>query len=324
MKNPVNCQAIPNKATPGQKAPSKGPPIQERHTTSEAFGRILRYNLDFLLEWAPIAYKGEDIEGVHQARVGLRRLRSALGLFRKALPREYTDSWGTEMQWIATAMGEARDLDVFISEGLKAMAGKIPLASGEQKLTVLATQRRNEAYANVRIMLDSNRYKTFVTDFAYWVDNRGWNHMDVPNDVRHELDKSIRMYASKLLNKRMRTTLAFGAEMGTMSTEELHELRIECKKLRYAIDFFQPIFVEKGIQAFTLHLKGLQDLLGIMNDVTVMHGLLDKMLQHETDIETMQYAGALIGWRAHQYEEVRGELDVRWNEFASAALPWMK
>ncbi|NGZ07476.1 MAG: CHAD domain-containing protein [Magnetococcales bacterium] len=304
-------------------AKSKGVSLQDRHSTGEAFGLIMRFNFDMLQQWASIAHDGKDIEGVHQARVSLRRMRSALGLFRKAIPREITAPWGEEMRWIATAMGAARDLDVFIHEGLKAMSGRIPLESGEKKLLALAEQRRAEAYIEVRTLLESERYRAFTNNFAQWLDEKGWMQGDLPEANRVRMAKTIRRYALSVLGKRMGSTLAYGDQITTMNSTELHALRIECKKLRYAFEFFQPLFVEKGMQNFSLYLKGLQDVLGVMNDVSVMPGLMEKILAGSTDLETLQYAGAVIGWRSRQYEEVRGHLIPRWNEFSSASLPWM-
>ncbi|MEO5345969.1 MAG: CHAD domain-containing protein [Magnetococcus sp. YQC-9] len=303
---------------------NKGAALKDKQTTSEAFGLILKHNLGTLREMAPIAYRGEEIEGVHQARVSLRRMRSALGLFRKAIPRTITDPWSQEMQWIANTMGAARDLDVFISEGLKVMTGRIPLESGEKKLTTLANERREEAYHQVRAMLDSERYKSFMKGFSRWLDDAGWNRGDLPEDARRRMNRGIRVYAASVLNKRMSLTLAHGERIADMDHVELHVLRIECKKLRYAMEFFMPLFAEKGMASFGQHLKGLQDVLGVMNDVAVMPGLLEKILAGNTDLETLQYAGAIIGWRSRQYEEVRGLLDIRWADFSSSAMPWMK
>ncbi|MBF0260843.1 MAG: CHAD domain-containing protein [Magnetococcales bacterium] len=304
---------------------NKSAALKDKQTTGEAFGSILKHNLGALREWAPIAYRGEEIEGVHQARVSLRRMRSALGLFRKAIPRAITDPWSAEMSWIASTMGAARDLDVFISEGLKVTAGKIPLEAGEKKLTALAIQRREEAYRQVREMMDSDRYKKFMRDFPRWLDDAAWQDLnDLPEDIRRRMHRGIRLYAASMLNKRMSMTLGYGERIAEMDHVELHALRIECKKLRYALEFFMPLFSEKGMSSFTLHLKGLQDILGVMNDVSVMPGLLEKILAGSTDLETLEYAGAIIGWRSRQYEEVRGQLDARWEEFSSSAMPWMK
>ncbi len=301
---------------------SKGVPISDKLSTDKAFGTILRHNFDYMLGWAPIAYKRDDIEGVHQVRVAFRRMRSALVIFRRAIPRAITDPWSEEMRWIANEFGLARDMDVFVDEGLNAMAGKIPLACGEKKLGKLAIQQRNNGYARVRTMMDGPRYKKFVDGFDLWLKERGWFQANMMAEVRKDLGKEISGYAAKVMDKRMTKILQAGERMGEMSEEELHQLRIECKKLRYAIEFFTSLFDKKGMTAFTLHLKGLQGLLGTMNDVAVMPGLLEGILKGVNDAETLQYAGALIGWRARQYEEVRGQLDGRWTEFANTPIPW--
>lgn len=303
---------------------SKTAQITARQNISEAFALILRHNFDYMLSWAPIAYEGSDIEGVHQVRVAFRRMRSALVLFRKVVPREISDPWGVEMRWIASELGPARDLDVFIDEGLQQMSGKIPLAVGEQKLAAIAKEHQGVAYEKVRAMFDSDRYKNFCRDFDLWINNCGWYQEDLKSSVRARLNTSIRLYAAKVLNKRVTKVLQTGERKNEMVSEELHQLRIEGKKLRYATDFFSPMFSPGGMSEFNAHLKSLQGLLGTMNDVSVMPGLLEGLLKDVTDFETIQYAGSVIGWRAREYEEVRGELESRWDAFASTAFPWLK
>ncbi|MBF0195498.1 MAG: CHAD domain-containing protein [Magnetococcales bacterium] len=303
---------------------NKTAPISAKQSISEAFGIILRHNFEYMQSWAEAAYLGKDIEGVHQVRVAFRRMRSTMVLFRKAIPREITDPWSTEMRWIASEMGPARDLDVFIDEGLREMAGKIPLTEGEQKLMDLALKQQKEAYVRVRAMFDGERYKTFEKDFDLWLTNCGWFQADLSAPVRAKLNTSIRIYAAKVLNKRVTKVLQAGERKDQMSIDELHQLRIEGKKLRYATDFFSPMFGESGMAEFNSHLKSLQGLLGTMNDVSVMPGLIDGLLEGIKDVDTIKYAGAAIGWRAREYEEVRGELDARWTAFSNTAFPWLK
>ena len=101
--------------------------LSPKMSINEAFAAILRHNFDDMLSWIPVAYNREDIEGVHQVRVALRRLRSAISVFRKAIPRSITDPWNEEMRWVAGEFGLTRDLDVLIDEGLEGVAGKIPM-----------------------------------------------------------------------------------------------------------------------------------------------------------------------------------------------------
>lgn len=298
--------------------------LSPKHTTNKAFEIILRSNFDNMLAWAPIAYHNEHIEGVHQVRVALRRLRSVVSVFRKAIPRDITDAWNQEMRWVATGFGPARDLDVFIDEGLNAMAGKIPLQSGEKKLRALATKHQDAAYADVKTLMDGDRYKNFVTNFDLWIKDRGWFQVEMPAETRADLGKSVVTYAKKVMKKRLATVLHTGENMETMSDEALHQLRIECKKLRYATEFFSTLFDPEGMATFTQQLKEVQGHLGIMNDVAVMPDLLDKVLGTSKDPELYKYAGALLGWRCHQAAYVRRDLLEPWQLFSKRAHPWQK
>lgn len=301
----------------------KPAPIHPDQTTNEAFGTILRHNMEILRQWEPVAHDGKDIEGVHQMRVVLRRMRSCVGIYRKAIPRQMTDAWGEEMKWAANSLGPARDLDVFVTESLEATRGKIPLEEGEQKLAVIAQAAREQAYVQVREMLESDRYKEFIAGLDKWITEFGWYQGDLPGKVREKLGRPVSSYAVRVLNKHLAVVLEDGDRMGSMTTTELHQLRIDGKKLRYATEFFSTLFNKKGMDEFTSYLKGLQGLLGTMNDVTVMGVLLDTLTAGVEDKQVIQFAGALIGWRARQYEEVRGQLFDRWNNFSNTVHPWL-
>ena len=97
-------------------------------------------------------------------------------------------------------------------------------------------------------------------------------------------------------------------------------LRIECKKLRYAAELFTPVL--NGLDDFVGHMKRLQNLLGIMNDVSVMQHLLEPMLENETDHEVVEYAGGLVGWRTCEFYNLVDTFDDRWEEFTNAKHPW--
>ena len=71
-------------------------------------------------------------------------------------------------------------------------------------------------------------------------------------------------------------------------------------------------------------MRGLQDLLGVMNDVSVMRQLLDQILKGVNDAETLQYAGGIIGWRTCEYHELLKGFERRWEEFVEAKHPWWK
>lgn len=305
-----------------KKSKAKGyAPVHSRQTVSDAFGAILLHNCDHLLAWEQAARSWDDIEGVHQVRVALRRLRSALRVFRSALPRSVTDPWADAMRWLADQLGPARDMDVFIAEGLDAVAAKLPLPGGD-KLMALAQRRRESAYQTVQDMLDSERYRSFKVHFQAWLQNQVWLTSELSDGQRHRLQGDIVAFACKVLDKQDRRVLAAGAHVERESAQAMHQLRIECKKLRYAAEFFTPLF--QDMEDFITHLKDLQDLLGIMHDVTVMRHLLEDLLAGKQDPDVLQYAGALLGWRTRQYYDIEDSFNQRWEQFAAARRPWWR
>ena len=302
---------------------SKTPPaITAEQSVSEAFATILRHNFDYTLTWLDEARSWTNTEGVHQTRVAVRRMRSALTLFRDAVPKEASDPWGTEMRWIAGQLGRARDLDVFITEGLATVGAVLPLA-GKTGLRRLVQEQRERAYENeVRQMLSSARMQRFIDDFPKWVEARAWEQFPGKKKQAKRLASNVLDYCRRLLDKQERRVLAAGTHVDRDNHVEMHQLRIECKKLRYAAEFFQTIV--SGMDGFIHHMKGLQDLLGVMNDVAVTQRLLEDLFADNGDKDVSIYAGAVLGWRACEYQQLLARFDDYWDEFVSAKHPWWK
>ncbi|NCA69478.1 MAG: CHAD domain-containing protein [Sphingobacteriia bacterium] len=298
------------------------PPIHSRQSVNDAFVAILRHNFADVGTWQDVARTWDDIEGVHQVRVAFRRMRSALSVFREAIPRELTTEMADEMRWIAGELGPARDLDVFIAEGLGAVASMLPL-EGETTLRGLAETRRAQVYAQqVRVMLDSERYQKFCGSFPRWLDERPWEQSLMSKKRAKRLYSNIIPFARKQLDKQNGRVLAAGAHINREDVVAMHQLRIECKKLRYAAEFFRPLF--EGMGDFITHLKGIQDLLGTMNDVSVTQRLLDDLLADSSDHQVLIYAGGLIGWRTCEYCHLLNRFDEYWDELAGARHEWWK
>ena len=298
------------------------PPINAEQSASDAFAAILRHNYHFMLGWQRSARSWDDIEGVHQMRVAFRRMRSAVSLFRDAIPRQATDAWGEEMRWIAGELGPARDLDVFITEGLGPVVELLPLPGADQ-LRLVAEERRAQIYRErVVTMLDSERFARFRDHFPRWVDAREWEQVPLKKKQAKRLHSGIVGYARRLLDKQERRVLAAGTHVDRDDAAEMHRLRIECKKLRYAAEFFLPLF--HGMDIFIGHMKGLQDLLGIMNDVSVTHRLLDDLLAGSTDHTLLVFAGGLVGWRSCEFRHMLLGFDHHWEEMVEAKHPWWK
>ncbi|MBK8640192.1 MAG: CHAD domain-containing protein [Chromatiaceae bacterium] len=298
-------------------------PVTPSQNVSKAFATIMAHNYEFIVAWEDKAKNWEDIEGVHQMRVAIRRLRSALSLFRAAIPKEASKPWSEEMRWIVGELGLARDLDVFIDEGLTHAAPHLPLP-GAEGLDRVARLRRARAYQEqVEPMLESKRYRQFKEGFHDWYAHRRWEGtVEKQRKPRNLQDSKLVPFARALLDKQERQVLLVGSHVDRNNAAAMHQLRIECKKLRYAAEFFRPLF--NGMDSFIAHMKGIQDLLGLMNDVSVTRHVLDTILAEESNHEILVYAGGLIGWRTCDFFHSLGRFDGFWNEFTEARHPWWK
>jgi CHAD domain-containing protein len=106
-----------------------------------------------------------------------------------------------------------------------------------------------------------------------------------------------------------------------MDSEALHRLRIDCKKLRYATEFFAPLYGERMVD-FTQHLKALQDLLGTLHDTAVIADLHRDLLKGAGNSKLKRMARKLEKQRGKEAEEIMETLVVRWTEFSQAPRPW--
>lgn len=144
--------------------------VNRYQTVEDAFEHILRTNLSAVEEWEPVALAGEDIEGVHQVRVGLRRMRSALTVFASAIPRRVTRALAKELRWAAKALDRARDLDACIAETLSCA----PKRKNAMKLRNIAMKHREEVDIRLRKLVGGKRHARFKDDLTHWLDTRGW------------------------------------------------------------------------------------------------------------------------------------------------------
>ncbi|APV49523.1 hypothetical protein BWI17_07420 [Betaproteobacteria bacterium GR16-43] len=206
-----------------------------------------------------------DPEFVHQARVGLRRMRSALRTFRAALPPE-ASRWRNELGSLARTLGEARDWDVFATETLPPLAKAFGDSALARKLARRASVPRVRAREAARDALRSKEFARLVLDLARWLSESGPEN-DAPSE-------SLATFAANLVNKRHKRLVADAAGLAQRTPEERHAVRIDAKRLRYAVDGFASLFRAKRVDRYLENLAALQDVLGASNDAATATRLL--------------------------------------------------
>jgi len=234
-------------------------------TVEQAARALVGASLDQLQANEEGVLGSNDPEFVHQARVGLRRMRSALRIFRDVLPPE-AQAWRTELGDLARTLGEARDWDVFATETLPPLAKAFGDAAIARRLARRAAAPRKLALAKARDALRSKRFSALVLDLSKWLAGS-------PTDFQAP-GTDLLAFATRLARRRHRKLLADAEGLAGRTPEERHAVRIDAKRLRYAVDGFASLFKAKRVERYLDDLAALQDVLGASNDASTAAGLL--------------------------------------------------
>ena len=222
--------------------------------------RQYRLNETILLDQA-------DAEALHQARVSLRRLRSAFSIFKSLLDSDEVQHFNSELRWLGSVLGEARDLDVLLAKAP-------PGASLFQELN----RACDAAYAAVDTALGSDRVRALMLDLTEWLVCGAWRTAPSMRDAR---DAPARQFAAETLHKQLRRVSKRGRSLATQADEERHEVRKTAKRLRYGMEFLGSLFPGKKrarrYGKFMRSLEKLQDQLGALNDMATAPMVLDRL-----------------------------------------------
>lgn len=268
---------------------------------------------------------GHDAEGLHQLRVALRRLRSALSLFQGMLDPQARAEWSNELRWLLGPLGPARDLDVFTTETLVPVRTARVGDDALDTLAEIAADRRWRAHQGVRETLASQRYADLAFNLACWVAGRGWRQRaDV--DILLAQRQPIRDVAAAILDKRHRQVRKRGRAFASLGAEARHELRIALKKLRYGTEFFASLYPERETERFRRAAARMQDILGHLNDVAVaehvVRDLLDGLEPGARQRAAALGAGQVLGWYARQSQDLEPQAIAAWDEFRRLEPFW--
>lgn len=279
--------------------------LRAEMSSGAALRAIMAHGLHVLLANTEELRVSPDPEFVHQARVALRRMRSALRL----LDRKHADfpaALSSELRWIGRRLGEARDSDVFESSSLPVLLADVPpgLRSQARRLQGRARRHREQAHRAVLADLGSARFARLVLSLQAWT-------LTPPPKGR-----SLQRFAPRALDRAQARLFEAARFFAALTPERRHRVRILAKRLRYALDALSVTLPQEATGVYVNKLAELQDVLGELNDGAVALGMLD----------SLDASSQLVGWirtnldarNAAKLEEVERRLfDLR-----QVALPW--
>ncbi|MGN6747188.1 MAG: CYTH and CHAD domain-containing protein, partial [Xanthobacteraceae bacterium] len=213
-----------------------------------------------------------DPEGVHQMRVGLRRLRAAMSLFAELLRDAQTAGIKNELKWLAGELGPARELEVLIRRVVTPVKRQRRRWRGMPSLSREIAERRDAALGRAQAAVQSARFRSLTLEVAAWLEAGLWTKPQ--DDLKSDRgDLPIEEFAFEQLARRWRKVRKRGRMLAKLDPRRRHKLRIQTKKLRYASEFFATLFTSrravKRRKQFLPALERLQDALGDLNDIAV-------------------------------------------------------
>jgi CHAD domain-containing protein len=211
----------------------------------------------------PGVLSGDDPHDVHQMRVATRRLRACLQSTAIAYDHKTVTELRKRLRRLARALGEVRDRDVLLLR-LRADAEALDEAARDPLHDTIARveEQRAEAHTDLLDELRRKRTQRLLADLhKFLLATDGQNRGD-------ELPLLVRHHAGSAIWHEYEAVLHFETLMPDASAEQLHELRIACKHLRYTLELFAPALGDDA-KALIKQVTAMQEHLGNLHDADV-------------------------------------------------------
>ena len=238
------------------------PDLTRRSSAREVIAWAIADSVVRLIEHDAAVRLGDDPEGVHQARVATRRLRSHLRTYKPMLERDWCDSLRAGLGWLGNELGAVRDLDV-LEERFRRHGASVPgdESAGVEKVLDRVRRRREASRGDLLSAMREPRYLALLDALVDAAANP--RVLDEVAEAPAAEGLGVVMDAPwKHLRARCRS-------MGSDPDDAaLHEARIRAKRVRYAAESLAPVF-GKPARRFARRAEALQEVLGAHQDAVV-------------------------------------------------------
>jgi len=260
----------------------------------------------------PGAIQRLDEEYLHQVRVGLRRLRVVLVMAETYRRDAELDALHEQVAKLCVELGSAREWDVFVTKTLPPICARLPEHAGLREVLLASEKIREQHNAGMQANLAAQDFQRLLLRLGHWMHGAYWQ------EPAAEGGANLGDFARKILEKRSKQVNRRGMLLVEADPAQLHALRIACKKLRYSAEMFGSLFSAAKTSRYLSPLSGLQDILGMLNDIAVARRLLVEM----DDGKWQETHALILGWMEHDYAERIAELSRAWKRFAAQKVFW--
>ncbi|ELR98004.1 CHAD domain-containing protein [Gloeocapsa sp. PCC 73106] len=256
-------------------------------------------------------FRDEDPEELHQMRVGVRRLRSAIAAFAPAikLPKTAQDQ---NLGKIGRTLGVLRDLDVLAEAIATQYLPYLPETEQQvldQGLKFLQ-KRRHKALKRVQKMIQEDLYQDFKQGLQGWLAQPSYQKLAeigiqliLPDLLLPEISRLL-LHPAWLVGVKIEDTqLNFAenrAQVFYLEAEVLHDLRKEAKRVRYLLELFTQFYGE-DYQHYLEDIKNIQGVLGEIQDSFILGEFLTGALKSNWRVEMPTLLSKIQDSREQKY-----------------------
>ena len=304
--------------------------LSRRMTLEDAFRATVLECLAHVVANVSPVLRGRDVEGLHQLRVGLRRLHVAFSAFGDEFRTPALKDLKTRTKAFADAVAPARDLDVFIEELFEPMAEQFGHDESFKILRERAAVARDKAWDEALEHLAGPEFALFQDDVAAAAEARSWlggHSLAIDLKARLAVRVPVMEAANRMMDEHLMRVLKRGRRMKSLESRDTHRLRIALKKLRYAAEFYGPLYKKKAMKRYLGRLRKLQDMLGALNDVAQVCAVISRLIAEESAAPHVQAdlffaAGLVNGWHRARVARLNHKALRRWDKFKRMQPFW--
>jgi CHAD domain-containing protein len=250
-------------AKPPQLRPFPNPRLNSAMACDTAFRIVARRHLGALNANHAATCNG-DPDALHQMRVALTHLRTAILFFSPMVHDEVRDEVRDELKWLNSELGAVRDLDVAVDR-VTALDKKRPQAAAALGSWI---EKRSEGHLHLARMLSSVRYRWLIDQTSGWIENGPWSTKR-GKLAAQERGSPVGEYGAAKLQEWEERLLKKSRKLRKMGAEKRHRLRLFNKRLTYSIDALEDLFADRKFSQQKVarkHLSKAQRSLGQLND----------------------------------------------------------
>jgi CHAD domain-containing protein len=282
----------------------------------KATGQIVRTLQAIMQRTIPGILEDVDTEFLHDYRICLRKIRALLSLVKHVYPPEEVLIIRTMLVNLARQTNHLRDLDVYLlaHDEFRALLPPQLKPSLEPLFADVEIERKEEVRRTTALLRKRAHHKALQDLEAFFAE-------ETTHKPSLAADLPIGQLAFRTIYRRYRKICLLAKDVTADTADHiLHQIRIECKKLRYLMEFFSELIPHKD-EAVLLHLlRRLQGRLGEFNDASVQQkALLDYCEQKNPKGDILLGLGGLVSVLYQRQQQMRSSIKKVLNEFCDTS-----